>query len=506
MRREDVTRARSCPLGYATLLKTPTGRFEVAPHLVLINEALVDCYFGAKRRLIVTCPPGHSKSTTISRAGLGWHIGTYPERLVGLASYDATYAKSWGKAVRDDLREIGDEVFGVRVSNHSDAADRWEIAGRMGGMRTAGIEGGMTGRRLWGLVIDDPISNAKQAFSKTHRDAVWEWKKSVVEGRLEPGGWVVIVLTRWHEDDIAGRCLREERGEWAVLNLPALAERNDPMGRAPGVALWPKRFDEVALAKKKKRLGGYWWASQYQGSPSPESGNKIRREWFKFYGAVPKHFDAVVTSTDCSFKDAEDSSYVVIQKWGRIGADAYLLGQRRDRMDFPTTLDEFVEFHKSKPLAGLKLVEDKANGPALIATLKKKVAGLLPVEVSGKGSKIARLSAVSPFFESGNVYIPDPAVFSWVDDYIEELVGFPNATNDDQVDATSQALEHLFISGIEISLSGGPTEERSERSGEVSASGGTRSKRDRARDRERGRPMNDSNAPASLERINLWGP
>lgn len=483
----EIVNARTSPLGYAMTIGR--GKFVAPPHLVLLNEALVNAVYGPRKRLAVFMPPRHSKSTTISRAGVGWYLGNNPDHNACVASYEQDFASSWGRLVRQDFAQHGQELFGLRVSGDSAAVDRWSIAGHTGGMRCAGIGGGLTGMGFNFASIDDPIKDAKQAHSKSWRDGCVSWFHSVVETRLEPDAVVVLVLTRWHEDDLAGRLLKEQPGEWDVLSLPALAEGNDPLGRADGEALWPKRFPDWWMKAKKKAIGSYWFNAMFQQRPSPEAGNKIRRDWFRFYREAPKGFDRVFTSTDCSFKDTAGTSYVVIQAWGIRGADAFLLDQIRARMDFPETLAAFVQFHRKWKQAGAKLVEDKANGPAIIASLKKSMGGILPIEVSGKGSKVARLSVVTPYFESGNIHVPDITVYSWVADYIEELVGFPNAANDDQVDATSQALSYAF-GGVGVSVSGPETKTAASERGSA-----------RKRERESGpEPLGGG----SVERLPVW--
>ena len=485
----ELADARQSPLGYAVV--TQRGKFRPARHLALLNEAILSACFSDRRRLMVFMPPRHGKSTMISRATTGWYLGTFPDRSVGVASYESDYAKGWGRAVRADIAESGEELFGVRVSGDSSAVDRWGLAGYAGGMRTAGLEGRWTGLGFHLLVIDDPIKDAKQAYSKAYRDGCYDWLQAVAEARLEPGATVIVVMTRWHEDDLPGRLQKEQGEDWDVLSLPAIAEAGDAMGRKVGAALWPERFDEVALAARQRRSGSYWWAAQYQQRPAPEEGNRVRRDWWRFWSAQPKGIERIVTSTDCAFKDSQDSSFVVMQAWGKKGADVFLLDQVRARMDFPETLAAFEAFHGKWPGATPKLVEDKANGPAVIASLRKKIPGIQPVEVSGKGSKIARLSAVSPYIEAGNVYLPDASVFPWVQTFIEELAAFPNAANDDQVDATSQALDYLYGSQ-ETRISGGP-EER---------------KRGRAETRERVRreagPL-DAYGRDPISRVRIWG-
>ena len=176
---------------------------------------------------MVTLPPRHGKSQLISQYFPAWYLGTFPDRRTILTSYEAGFAAGWGRRARDVLEEFGPEVFEVSVREDSSAADRWDINGHVGGMITAGVGGAITGRGADLLIIDDPVKNSEDAASKTMRDKAWEWYQSTAYTRLEPGGAIILVMTRWNEDDLAGRILKESQtgGEkWEVMNLPAIAE------------------------------------------------------------------------------------------------------------------------------------------------------------------------------------------------------------------------------------------------------------------------------------------
>lgn len=422
------------------------GRWIPARHLLYTSRKLVDISARRIRRLIVTEPPRHGKSELISKYFPAWYLGMFPDEKIILTSYEADFASSWGRKARDTIEEFGEQLFGVRVRQDSSAANRWEIAGYGGGMVTAGAGGPITGKGGNVIIIDDPFKNAEEANSKTIRDKVWDWYQSTLYTRLEPGGALIIVQTRWHEDDLVGRLLNPEYGEvedWEIINLPAIAEKNDVLGRKLGEALWPERFNPQELARIKKTVGSYWWNALYQQRPSPPEGSIINRNWWKLYKTLPGDLDEMLQSWDCSFKETADGSFVVGQVWGRRGADKYLLDQFRARADFTATIKAIRTMSAKWPQARLKLIEEAANGPAVISSLKQEIAGIVPVRA--RGSKEARLHAVSPDIEAGNVYIPDPSIAPWVHDYIEELAMFPNAANDDQVDATSQALDRLNL-------------------------------------------------------------
>jgi predicted phage terminase large subunit-like protein len=280
----------------------------------------------------------------------------------------------------------------------------------------------------------------------------------------------VLILTRWHEDDMAGWLLgREDGHRWRVINIPAQADHKpelgqvDPLGRQPGEYMISARTNELTGLQRtrdeweqiKVQAGSRDWNALYQGRPSPENGDVWQRQWWRRYSVpiwtvqpdgtyrVPDDW-TLTLSWDMTVKDTKSSDYVVGQVWASRGAEALLLDQVRGRMSFTTTLAAFKLQAKNWPQAVAKLVEDKANGSAVMDTLRKSVAGIVPIDP--KGSKLARAAAASPFVEAGNAQLPadDIALFD-VDGFIDEAAAFPNGTHDDQVDAASQALQRLLI-------------------------------------------------------------
>lgn len=421
------------------------GLYQHAKHTKLIAKKLEEVEKGKCKRLMIFLPPRHSKSLTVSETFPSFFIGKNLNRRVILVSYGDNLARRFGRANRNKLEEFGNEIFGVKLSNDNFSATNWSINGYRGGMVSTGIGGAITGEGADLLIIDDPIKNRKEADSKTYRDMVWhEWQNTLYT-RLQPAGAVIIILTRWHEDDLAGRLLNPEYGvveDWDIIRLPALAEENDLLGRKEGEPLWPEfGFDLEWAEATKKAIGTRAWVSLYQQRPAPAEGSIVNREWWQFYTERPRYFDEVIQSWDLTFKETNDGSYVVGQVWGRKGADKYLIDQVRARMDFTKTLAAIKSLTAKYPEARLKLIEDTANGPAIINTLKKEISGIVPVKATG--SKEARASAVSPDIEAGNVYLPSPAIAPWIHDFIEEWAAFPNGQNNDIVDATSQALIRL---------------------------------------------------------------
>lgn len=294
------------------------------------------------------------------------------------------------------------------------------------------------------LIIDDPLKDRAEADSPTIRQKVYDWYTSTLYTRLAPGGGILIVMTRWHTDDLCGRLLEHmQKGsgdKWDVVEYPAIATKDEPH-RKQGEPLHPERYSLAQLLKIKDAVGSRDWEALYQQHPTIDGGTIIKKEWLKFYKILPDSFDTIITSWDMTFKDTNTSDFVVGQVWGRKGADCYLIDQKRGRMSFTETVDAFLEQANTYPKALRKLVEDKANGPAVIDVLKHAVQGIIPIEPDG--SKIARAYAVTPMFEAGNIYLPAPEIAPWVNDYTLELLQFPIVAHDDQVDATTQALRDL---------------------------------------------------------------
>lgn len=427
------------------------GQWKRAKHLELLTDTLQsvseDTAKGIPRRVIVTLPPRHGKSEVISKKFPAWHLGKNPEHEIIMGSYAADLALDHSRIARATFSKHGENLFEQTLARDSASVGRWGIEGHRGGLVAVGVGGPITGRGGHILLLDDPIKNAEEAHSMVIREKVWNWYTTTFYTRLAPGGSIVVVMTRWHEDDPVGRLLKQEEEAkeagldyipWEVINLPAIALEDDLLGRKPGEALWPERFDINALNETKRVLGSYSFGALYQQKPSPAEGNIFNRNWWKYYEQRPQFFDEVFQSWDCSFKDKDTSDFVVGQVWGRKGADKYLLDQVRDRMDLPATMKAIESLSSKWPQARAKYIEDKANGPAVIQMLKGKVSGL--IEVNPEGGKVVRARAISPDVEAGNVYLPSPSIAPWVHDFVEECSAFPNGAFDDQVDAMSQAL------------------------------------------------------------------
>lgn len=436
------------------------------PALDVIDQHLADVATGTIERLMVSMPPQEGKSQRISVWFVVWMLHRNPNLRVAIVCNGFELAQTFGEQIRDILK--AHPQLGLTLSKSTAKKHEFKLLGYKGGVVCVGIEGSLTGKPVDVLIIDDPYKDEKQADSKAWRQTVQRFWQSVALTRLAPGAPVVIVQTRWRRDDLSGWLRAEHPDEWTALTIAAqaidpfkLPEDDpdygipDPLGREPGEFMESARRRTLRdWLKKMREVGSRVWNALYQGRPSPVEGGILKRDWWQRYDQAPwvEHedgrrtvvgYDELLMSWDMAFKDTDSSDYVVGQVWMRRGADAYLLEQVRGRWDFVETCNQFEQLAARWPQAVLKLVEDKANGPAVIASLRNRIAGIVPEEP--QGSKEARARAVSPLVEAGNVYVPAPALAPWVGGLIEECAGFPTATNDDQVDALTQALNRLIL-------------------------------------------------------------
>ena len=271
------------------------------------------------------------------------------------------------------------------------------------------------------------------------------------------------MMTSWNSDDIIGRIeehMKKGSGDnFTVFEFPAIATKDEKY-RKIGEPLHPERFSLAKLEQIRRTVGIRDWSALYQQNPIPDEGGLFKPNWIQYYDELPKHYDKAVMSWDMTFKDTKTSDYVCGQVWVKEKSCYYLVDQIRGRFDFTTTLKKFIEFSNKHPYCKRKLIEDKANGTAVINTLKKHISGIVPI--TPKESKVARASATSTLWEAHNIYIPDKVKNRWVElEYEDELLKFPGGLHDDQVDCTSQALndlmskqEHIDPSNVEAILRG----------------------------------------------------
>lgn len=426
-----------------------------APHIALLTSVLQDAVETPNSRVIITMPPRHSKSVHVSELLPAYVLGRFPDWRIITASNTSQLANTFSRRVRNRIGGLNWPYDGVRVARDKGAVQQWDIEGRAGGYVAVGVGGTPIGHGARIMVVDDPIRNAADAASDIIMESVWEWWQGTMYTRLEPGASVVVTATRWSEKDLTGRLIEaEERGgeHWTHIHLPAVCDsENDPMERDIGEPLWEDRFPIERLNIISENVGARVWNAQYQGRPAPETGNILNRQWWRYYErphdmkAFIASMDSVIQSWDMTFRKTESGSYIVGQVWGARGADRFLLDQVRFRGDFPAAVAAMRAMTQAWPMSSEKIVEDKANGPAIVATLRSEIPGI--IEVTPEGGKVARANAIAWQIEAGNVYLPSPATNAWVDVFIEECTSFPNGEHDDQVDSMTQALTRLHHSG-----------------------------------------------------------
>ena len=438
---EPLKQARTDLGCYCAAMWAP---FVLAPHHRVILDTLEAVERAELDRVIIAMPPRHGKSTIVSALYPAWFLGKHPTGSIIAASYGQELASDFGRRVRNFASDrLHRQIFpDCVISDDSDSVHRFHT--NLGGAYFAiGAGGPITGRGGDLVVVDDPIKNAEDARSATFRKSLCEWYQHVLYPRLEPGGRIVIVATRWHEADLCGWLLKEHADEgWRVVSLPAVAESDDLLGRPEGAALWPERYPIETLSRIREAIGGSAWASLYQQRPTPEQGGIFRRDWFK-PSTEGTEYRRVIFSLDTAFKAGASNDYSVIMVIGESATGYHLLHVVRERLEFPLLQSRAVALAAFwQPHA--VLIEDAASGQSLIQALKAETR--LPIlPVRPQGDKESRAHAVSPLVEAGRVYLPDSA--SWREDFLDEVTSFPAAPHDDQVDALTQALGWLRGNG-----------------------------------------------------------
>jgi len=435
--------------------------------LRLIDAAIVKCLDTPDGRLIISMPPQEGKSQRAVRRGVLWALRRNPATRAAIVSYESDVARRWGRAIRDDIRQH--PRLGLRVRRDVAAQNEWQLEDHDGGVFTTGIGGALTGRPVDLLVIDDPVKDRKTADSETYREDAWKWWTDTAASRLAAGAPVILIMTRWHEDDLAGRLIaQDERGEgegWTVINIPAQADHDpekgetDPLGRQPGEFLRSARRRTRAQWEQIKRRSISTWTALYQGQPSPPEGTLFKRGGWARYDApiaiaradgsmwVPlQPGDQLAQSWDMAFKKTSTSDYVAGGVWLKRGGQLYLLDLVNRRMSFTETVDAVRAMSARWPQAITKLIEDKANGTAVMDSLRNEVVGLTPVEP--EGGKVARANAAAPLVVAHNVVLPAAEILPVVEELIEQAAGFPNAKHDDMVDQLTQAALALVINPL----------------------------------------------------------
>jgi predicted phage terminase large subunit-like protein len=374
-----------------------------------------------------------------------WHLGQHPDHELVVASYGQELANDMSRdarGIRDAVLEEPRIGWPHLAPADKDGVEYWRI-GAGGSYKAVGAGGPLTGRGAHALVIDDPLKNSEEADSETVRESRWAWYRSTAYTRLAPGGGILVMATRWHHDDLPGRCLEQLRkGEeaWRVVSFPAIAEEDETY-RLAGEALHPERYPLPTLKQVRVVLGSRAWSALYQQRPTPDSGGLFQRAWLSHRyhhdpQRPPKPYDEIVVTCDATFKASKKADYVSIQTWGRYGWTKYhLLDRIHGRMSYVETRQALRDAAtKWRPAA--VLIEEKANGAALVDELRSEIPGVIPFVPDQYGDKVSRAHRATPMWEAGCVELPAGA--PWVGDFVEEHAAFPLGAHDDDVDGGTQ--------------------------------------------------------------------
>ena len=447
------TLARTSPAGLA--VATSNGKWQLAPHLDLIDKAIVDAVAGrGPNRLVIEVPPRHGKSELISHRTPAWFLGVYPDRQVMLASYESSFAQTWGRKARDLLEEHGTVLYGIAIRDDARASDRWYVGGHDGVMGASGIGGRFTGMGADLLIVDDPIKNAEEARSKTIRDKHIDWWRSTAVTRLHPGAVVIVLMTRWHEQDLGGWLLNEaepdelEGEPFTEIRLPAIAEDNDPLGRERGEALWPERYSADLLARRCQSVGSYWWSAMYQGKPSPEGGGMFQREWFRRIKVRPiagvkwaRYWDVAATEESAKSSDPDWSVGALM---GRYPDNRYVIADIKRFRASPAGVEARLQATAAEDGGDIPIWIEREPGANAKIALNHLIRNVLPDytvrEMVSTKAKVVRADPVSAQAEAGNIDLVDGP---WCNSFLDETEQFPNGAHDDQVDGVSGAYAAL---------------------------------------------------------------
>jgi predicted phage terminase large subunit-like protein len=420
-------------------------------HHKIMADAFERVANGELKRLIINMPPRHTKSEFASFLLPAWFLGKFPHKKIIQTAHTAELATGFGRKVRNLVSsENYQKVFDTKLSSDSKAAGRWNT--NMGGDYFAiGVGGAVTGKGADLLIIDDPHSEqeAKQANPAVF-DGVYEWFTSGPRQRLQPGGAIIIVMTRWSKRDLTGQILKNSDkdgvDQWEVIDFPAIMPNGNP--------LWPGFWSKTALEALKAELPVSKWEAQYQQNPTSEEGAIIKREhWMIWDKKHPPECEYIIQSWDTAFEKNNRADYSACTTWGvfqhpnkngDLKANIILLDAFKERMEFPDLKRKALEIYKEYEPDTL-IVEKRAAGAPLIYEMRKM--GIPVAEYTpGKGNdKISRVNAISALFESSMVWCPETR---WAEEVMDELASFPNGDHDDLVDSSSQALMRFRLGGF----------------------------------------------------------
>lgn len=455
-------RAKDCPISMAETVSR--GYWNRAKHLELISSTIreaIDHNRRTKERriVIIEAPPRHGKSEFCSKYFPSWYLGKYPDNRVMLASYEANFARSWGRKVRTIIEEFGQSLFGVTVSDAQQAAVDWEIAGHRGGMVTAGVGGPMTGRGADLLIVDDPIKNAEEAVSETIRESHWDWWQSTASTRIEPGGTAVIIATRWHTEDLSGRVIQdaERMGGESMpvvrVRLPAIAGDGDQLNRQPGQPLWPDRWPLKLLERRRDELDPYWWLALYQQEPTGDLhadwpatyfGPSI---WFDDWPAPSEIVNRVV-SVDPSLGKTDKADFSAIVKLAKDIHGVYWIEADLDRRPSARIVNDGLDHYRALDAVALGCETNQFQellGQSFDAEAAKRGMNVWFCGINNHTNKMVRIRSLSPLLAAGRIRFKRASRGTQL--LVDQLRGFPLANHDDGPDALEMAVrlcEHIL--------------------------------------------------------------
>ena len=422
-------------------------------HHVRMARAFERVASGKSKRLIINMPPRHTKSEFASYLLPAWFLGKYPGKKVIQTSHTAELAVGFGRKVRNLVdSDVYGQIFpGVALQSDSKAAGRWNT--NSGGDYFAiGVGGAVTGKGADILIIDDPHSEQEAALAETNPeiyDKVYEWYTSGPRQRLQPGGSIVVVMTRWSKKDLTGQVLKsaaQRSGEeWEVIEFPAILPSGNP--------LWPEFWSLDELSALKNELPNQKWMAQYMQNPTSDASAIVKREWWNIWERDdPPSCEFVLQSWDTAFEKTNRADYSACTTWGVFyqpddagitQANIILLNAFRQRMEFPLLKKKAIEEFKEWDPDSI-IIEKKASGAPLIYEMRAMGIPVQEFTPSKGNDKISRLNAVSDIFASGRVWIPGT---QWAEEVVDEVASFPGGEHDDYVDSVSMALSRFRRGG-----------------------------------------------------------
>jgi predicted phage terminase large subunit-like protein len=413
-------------------------------HHAVMAKKFEEIASGKIKRLIINMPPRHTKSEFASFLLPAWYLGKFPNRKIIQCSNTSELAVGFGRKVRNlvDGDTYGKVFPNVSLRHDSKAAGRWATNAN-GDYFAIGVGGTVTGKGADLLIIDDPHSEQEAALASGNPevyDKVFEWYESGPRQRLQPGGAIVIVMTRWGKRDLTGRVLQsmveKDGDEWEIISLPAIKKNEKP--------LWPEFWSYEELVKLRNVLPISKWSAQYQQNPTSEEGAIVKREWWQIWDEKnPPQCSFIIQSWDTAFTKNERSDYSACTTWGVFEMNEnpedvhiILLDAHKERLEFPELKKRAMELYREWEPDSF-IVEAKASGAPLIYELRSMGIPVQEFTPVRGNDKISRINAVADLFASGKVWCPPTR---WAEEVMEEMAAFPNSDHDDLVDSTTQAL------------------------------------------------------------------